>query len=64
MKMRKITTIPLSPRTRDALKRLGRKGETYDDILRRLIMIVEQVDFVERQSRILREEEFTPLDDI
>lgn len=32
-----ITTIPLSKRTRDRLRALGRKGETYDDLLNRMI---------------------------
>lgn len=31
------TTIPLSPDTRDRLKALGRKGETYDTLVNRLI---------------------------
>lgn len=31
------TTIPLSMETRDRLKALGRKGETYDDLVNRLI---------------------------
>lgn len=32
-----LTTIPLRKATRDRLKLLGGKGETYDDILNRLI---------------------------
>lgn len=32
-----ITTIPLRKATRDRLKGLGSKGDTYDDILNRLI---------------------------
>jgi len=60
----RTTTIPLSPDTRDALKRLGAKGETYDAILRRLIQLAEQAAFVERQKRILTDEEFTPLADV
>jgi len=31
------TTIALSKETRDELKELGKKGETYDEILRRMI---------------------------
>ena len=34
---RLFTTISVRTRTRDALKRLGRKGETYDEIIHRLI---------------------------
>ncbi len=58
------TTIPITKKTRDRLKELGRKGETYDQLIRRLIKIAEQYEFVERQKRILAEEEFTPLDEV
>lgn len=33
----KITTIKLKPATRDALASIGRKGESYDDIIRMLL---------------------------
>ncbi len=36
------TCIRISEETREKLKRLGRKGETYDDIIRRLIEEVEE----------------------
>lgn len=32
-----LTTIPLSKATRDRLRSLGRKGETYDELLNRLM---------------------------
>jgi len=35
--LEKVTTIKVSPGTRDRLKALGRKGETYEKILRRLL---------------------------
>jgi len=35
--MVKITSIKLKPETRDALASIGSKGETYDDIIRRLL---------------------------
>lgn len=31
------TTISLDPETRDRLKELGQKGETYDELVNRLI---------------------------
>ena len=37
MFMVKITTILVTPATRDKLKALGTKGETYDKIIQRLI---------------------------
>jgi len=36
---RDMTTIQISKETREMLKELGKKGETYDDIIRRLIGI-------------------------
>lgn|GEM_PF-1300807 len=32
-----VTTIQVRPETRDRLKDLGKKGETYDEIINRLI---------------------------
>jgi hypothetical protein len=60
--MGETTTIPLTKETRDLLKRFGRKGETYDELVRRLLTITEEVEFGNRQKRILAEEEFVPLD--
>ncbi len=57
-----LTTIPISTETRDRLKRLASKGETYDTLLRRLIESVETRMLYEREKRILETEEFVPLD--
>lgn len=38
---KELTTIQLSKAVREQLKKLGRKGETYDDIIRRLIKVAE-----------------------
>ncbi|MHA2356812.1 MAG: DUF7557 family protein [Candidatus Thorarchaeota archaeon] len=62
--MGETTTIPLSKETRDLLKRFGRKGETYDELVRRLLTIAEEVEFGERQKRILADEEFISLDKV
>lgn len=37
-----ITTIPLTKYTRDRLRGLGRKGETYDALLTRLMDVYEE----------------------
>jgi hypothetical protein len=37
-----ITTIPLSKATRDRLRGMGRKGETYDALINRLIDVYEE----------------------
>lgn len=39
--MADITTIPLSKTTRDRLRAAGRKGETYDELLNRLLSAYE-----------------------
>ena len=59
--MGETTTIPLTKETRDLLKRYGQQGETYDELIRRLLQVAEQVEFARRQKRILEEEEFVPL---
>lgn len=35
--MSKITTIQVRDETKHKLDRLGRKGDTYDDVIRKLI---------------------------
>ena len=62
--MSEITTIPLKKITRDKLKKLGQKGETYDSVIKKLISIAEQQQFYLNQKRILDEEEFTSLEEI
>jgi len=36
-----ITTIQISKIIRDRLKELGKKGETYDEIIERLLKLAE-----------------------
>jgi len=62
IEMGETTTIPLRKETRDLLKKHGRKGETYDQLICRLVEVAEQFEFAEKQKRILADEEFTPLD--
>lgn len=40
--MKKRTTLAVSPDIKAKLERLGRKGESYDDIIRRLLSISEE----------------------
>ncbi len=63
--MAEMTTIPVTKDTRDILKTLGRKGETYDQILRRLISQVRWEEFVQRQYAKLEDRsKFVPLEEI
>ncbi len=41
---RDMTTIQISKETREMLKELGKKGETYDDIIRKLIEIARSLE--------------------
>lgn len=58
------TTISLDPETKEMLRDFGRKGETYDDILQRLLEEVGWKRLDERWNRILEEDEFIPLEDL
>lgn len=63
--MSEITTIPVTKTIRDMLKSFGLKGETYDDILRRLLKKVDYDEFMERQYKFLKEkDQFISLDEI
>ena len=58
-----LTKIPVSKEVRDQLRRLASQGETYDDLLRRLIEDAGARLFYDREKRILETEEFIPLDE-
>ena len=48
----KRTTIALNTATRERLRRLGHKGETYDDIINRLLSIgQEDLEAIEEAYR-------------
>lgn len=53
----KATTIQIDTETRDILKSLGKKGETYNDIIRKLIKKARYAEFMEENYRILETEE-------
>jgi hypothetical protein len=59
------TTIPLEKETRERLRSLGRKGETYDQVLKRLISMAEYEEFMTRQYERLKDKNaFVSLDEI
>ncbi len=59
------TTIPLEKETRDRLRSLGKKGETYDQILKRLMSVAEYEEFMERQYERLKDRKaFVSLDEL
>ena len=62
--MQQLTTIQIGKETREELKTLGQKGETYNEILEDLIEMAQKSEFFTRQKAILETEEFKKLDEI
>ena len=58
------TTLPVRKATRDRLRSFGRKGESYDEILARLMEIAEESAFWDRQVRILKGSGFHSIDEV
>jgi len=63
--MGNTTTIQVDKEIRDTLKKMGGKGDTYSDIIRRLIKKVEYIKFMEEQYEILdNEKEWVSIDEL
>lgn len=62
------TTIAISEGTKDKLKRLGRKGEAYDEIIERLLHIsreeLELIDEVYKRIERTPRREYLKLEDL
>ena len=59
------TTIPLRRRTRDRLRGLGSKGETYDEVLNRVMEQAELASHLDiHYHRLKNKSKFIPLDDL
>ena len=59
------TTIPIEKETRDRLRSLGKKGETYTQILNRLMSSAEYEEFMERQYERLKDKKaYVSLDEL
>ena len=60
-----ITTIQVEQTVRKRLQALGRKGETYNEIIKKLLRKAAYVDFMEEQYSILdSEKNWVPLDEL
>jgi predicted CopG family antitoxin len=59
-----LTTIQIQKETREELREFGKKGETYEDVIKKLMEIARRVEFFEDIDRILETEEFRSLDEI
>ncbi len=67
--MSAATTIPVSKETRDRLKSIGSKGETYDEICKKLLDGLSEAveaDLIEKKwEQLQREKEkYVPLEEI
>jgi len=61
--MSEVTSIPVTKDVRDRLNQYGMKGETYNDILKRLMDEVDYETLMKRQYKKLEEKEkFVGLD--
>lgn len=58
------TTVAVSKETKEMLRKLGEKGESYDSIIRTLVEEVSWKRLDDRWNKILKEEEFIPLDEL
>ena len=63
------TTIQIQKNTREKLKRLGHKGESYDNIIERLMGYFEELNvekLIEKRWKKLQEEkeQYVSLDEI
>ena len=58
------TTISVTQETKNALLKLGTKGETYDSIIKKLVKKFAWKKMDEKWNRILETDEFIPLDDL
>ena len=63
------TTIQIQKNTREKLKRLGHKGESYDNIIERLVSYFEELNvekLIEKRWKKLQEEkeQYVSLDEM
>ncbi len=58
------TTIAVDKESKKELKKIGRKGETYNDIIEKLIKLAKRENFFKKQEKILEEEEFVDIDQV
>ena len=58
------TTISVNKETKNALLKLGSKGETYDSIIRKLLKRFAWKKIDESWNKILADDEFISLDEL
>jgi hypothetical protein len=58
------TTISITNETKDALLKLGSKGETYDTIIKKLIKRFAWKKLDDNWNQILANDDFIPLEEL
>jgi len=58
------TTVAVSHETKEMLRKLGEKGESYDSIIRNLIEEVGIEKLDDRWNKILEDDEFLSLEEL
>ena len=58
------TTIAVSRETKELLRKLGEKGESFDHLLQRLIKEVCWKKLDKRWNKILEEDDFLSMDEL
>ena len=58
------TTIAVSDQTKEELRLMGEKGESYDQIIQRIIKVAVIKKLDERWNKILENDEFISLDEL
>ena len=61
--MTNTTSISIFKETKDILRKLGSKGQTYDKVIRELLKKASIKGLDTRWNRILEEEKFVVLDE-
>ena len=62
--MMALTTIHIRKDTRDEFKKIGRKGQTYDELITKLLRVAKKDMFFNELDKIADSEEFVSLDGI
>ncbi len=55
------TTVAIAEETRDMLKQIGSKGQTYDEIIKKLIQVARREMVFRKWDKMLKTEELIPL---
>ncbi len=58
------TTVAVTHETKELLRQLGEMGESYDDVINKLIKEASWKKLDARWNKILEEDEFIPLDEL